>query len=108
MASGTNAGVVGDVAALHRHVEIFAHEDALALEVAGAPDVAGAGDHGRQRALHQGADADDVAAGLARQAEVVDVHDRHVGPVRRQQLERIGARGHKRVEVGSPAIHLPH
>jgi len=45
---------------------------------------------GREGALDDGADADDVAAALARQAEVVDVDDRQVGPPRGDLLDRRG------------------
>ena len=65
------------------------HAHALALQVARPFDV-GSRDHGRQRALDERADAHDVGPALARQAEVVDVHHRHVGAARRQQLERVG------------------
>ena len=77
------------------------HAHALPLEVARPPYVAGARDHGRERALDERADPHDVAAGLARQAEIVDVHHRHVRAARRQQLQRVGARrGHADLQVG--------
>ena len=50
----------------------------------------GLGDHRGERALHDRVDADDVAALLARQPEVVDVEDRHVGAAGLQLLERVG------------------
>jgi hypothetical protein len=46
-------------------------------------------DHRRQRALDQRPDADYVCPALARQAEVVDVDNRHVRPARGEQLEGI-------------------
>ena len=96
------AAVVLDHGAEHGLVRGQArHAHALSLEVARPADVAGARDHGRERALHQRADPDHVAARLAREAEVVDVHDRHVGPARREQLQRVGARrGHADLQVG--------
>ena len=54
------------------------HTDPPPLEVARAAD-AGAGDHRGERALHERAHAHEVAAALAGQGEVVDVHHREVG-----------------------------
>ena len=70
------------------------HAHALALQVARPAD-ARAGDHRGQRALHDRADPHHVLAALAREAEVVDVHDRGVGAARQQELERIGGGGRR-------------
>jgi hypothetical protein len=47
-------------------------------------------EHRRQRRLHERHHADQVAALLARQPEVVDVEDRHVGRPALEQLQRVG------------------
>src|SRR5215211_9478927 len=58
----------------------------------------GAGDHRRERALHQRADTDYVAPTLPRETEVVDVHHRDVGPPGGQQLQGVG-RGRRRPDL---------
>ena len=68
-----------------------AHAGALALEVLRRAD-ARLGEHGGERRLDERHHADEVAALLARQAEVVDVEDRHVGAAALEQLQRVGRR----------------
>ena len=86
--------VVLDDRAQHRVVRGQArHAHAPSLEVARAAHLRAARDHRGERALHQRAHAHDVAAALAREAQVVDVHHGHVRPPGGQQLQRIGARG---------------
>ena len=48
------------------------------------------GEHGGQRALDDGHDADEVGAALAGQAQVVDVEDREVGLAGLQEPQRVG------------------
>ena len=67
------------------------HADASPLEITRAPHIVAACDHGRERPLDQRAHPHDVAARLARQPQVVDVHHRHVGPAGGEQLQRVGA-----------------
>ena len=75
------------------------HTDPPPGELTRAAD-AGTGDHGREWALHERAHAHQVAAALAGQCEVVDVHDREVGAAGGQQLQRVrGRRGHPDLEV---------
>ena len=69
------------------------HAHTSALEVARAPHLRAAGDHGRQRPLHQRADSHDVAPALAREPQVVDVHHGHVRAAGGEQLQRVRARG---------------
>ena len=73
---------------------------AAARQLARAPH-ARLREHRRQRALDDRHHADEVAALLARQPEVVDVEDREVGPAGLQQLQRVG-RG------AGPADRQPH
>ena len=89
------------------------HAHPATLEVARAPHLRAARDHGRQRSLHQRADADDVAPALAREPEVVDVHHRHVGAAGGEQLQRVRARGRHadaevlgRVDAGMHRVRL--
>ena len=72
------------------------------LEVARRANV-GPGDHGGERALHDRADSHDVLAALARQAQVVDVHDRGVGAARQQELERVRG-GRRRAHLQREAV----
>ena len=62
-----------------------------ALEVRGRADRR-LREHRRERPLHERHHADDVAPLLAREPEVVDVEDRHVGASGLEQLERVGRR----------------
>ena len=64
---------------------------ALALEVLRRADLR-LGEHGGQRRLDERHHANQVGALLARQPEVVDVEDRHVGAAALQQLQRVGRR----------------
>ena len=57
-----------------------------------ADRVAVASDHGRERAVDDRADADQVEAALAREREVVDVEDRELRPVAGEELRRVGRR----------------
>ena len=52
----------------------------------------GLGEHGGERALDERHHAHEVASLLARDPEVVDVEDRHVGAAALQQLQRVGRR----------------
>ena len=72
---------------------------ALALEVLGRAD-ARLGEHGRQRRLDERHHADQVAALLAREPEVVDVEDRHVGA---RRPAAASARRSRRPACGSSA-----
>jgi hypothetical protein len=81
-----------------------AHPGPLPLERCGRPD-RGLCEHGRERALHERHHADDVAALLAREPEVVDVEDRHVGAARLQQLQRVG-RGARLADLQLDALGL--
>ena len=79
------------------------HADALALEVARAR-TPGAGDDRGERALHEGADADQVLAPLAREAEVVDVEHADVGAAGGEQLQRVGAAAGGRADPQPDAV----
>ena len=84
------AAVARDDRAQHRDVRRQAgHAGAPAFQVARARDLRLREDGG-QRTLDQRHHAHDVGALLARQAEVVDVEDRHVGAPALEQAQRVG------------------
>ena len=55
----------------------------------------GVGEHGRERALDDGHDADEVSPALPRDREVVDVEHRQLCAAAEQQAHRVGGRGRR-------------
>ena len=68
--------------------------DPAPLEVARPAD-RGVGEHGRERALDDGHDADEVAPALPRDREVVDVEHRQLCAAAEQQAHGVGRRGRR-------------
>ena len=66
------------------------HSHRSTLQITRAADVGRIEQHRGQRALHDRRDPHHVKAALARQAQVVDVEDRELGPAGLEQLRSVG------------------